>query len=98
MEYKSEEEINAESKKWDKFDPEKDTRTPAEKREYERTQKIRAQANAEQKQYARWVALLGDDAPKTIGGFRRMKRENTKNFQKLQSKYRSLSMKKDTSA
>lgn len=98
IEYKSEEEIKAEKKRSQAFNPDKDTRTAAQKREYRKEQEIRRKANEEKKQYARWKALLGDDAPKTIGGFRRMKRENTKNFQKLQSKYRSLSMKKDTSA
>lgn len=98
IEYKSKEDIQAEKNKWKKFNPDKDTRSPAEKREYEKEQAIRRQANAEKKQYARFNALLGDENYKTIGAFRRGKRENTKKFQQLQSKYRSLSMKKDTTA
>ncbi|GIO25106.1 hypothetical protein J11TS1_36870 [Oceanobacillus sp. J11TS1] len=34
--------------------------------------------------------MLGDDAPKSLSAFRRMKRQNTTKFQELQSEYRSL--------
>lgn len=91
LEYKSSSEIQKEKAKWKKFNVNRDTRTAEEKREYRKEQEIRRKANEEKKQYARYKALLGDEAPKTLGGFRRMKRGNTKSYQKLQRKYRKLS-------
>ncbi|MFD1066680.1 hypothetical protein [Oceanobacillus locisalsi] len=72
------------------FDPEEDPRTPEQKKAYEKEQDARRRANAEKQQYARFKGVLGDDAPKNLGAFRRMKRQNTVKFQEMQSEYRSL--------
>ena len=74
-----------------KFDPGKDTRSESDKKEYRKEQEIRRKANEEKKQYYRYVALLGDDAPKTLGGFRRMKRSNSIKYQELKAEYRRVS-------
>lgn len=87
--FKTDEEIQAEKNKWKKFKPDKDTRTAAQKKAYEKEQRIRREANQEKKNYAKMVAVLGDRAPRTIGAYRRMKRQGTVKFQELQSEYRS---------
>lgn len=88
--FKTEEELAEAKKRNAAYEPDEDPRTPAQKRAYEKEQKARRQANAEKKQFMRWQAAMGADAPKTLGAFRRMKRENTPKFQELQSNYRSL--------
>lgn len=88
IEYKSEKEIQVEKDKWKSFDPEKDVRSQAEKRSYKREQDIRRKAHEELKAYERYTAVLGKDAPKTIGAFRRIKRNGGKSWQKLQLAYR----------
>lgn len=93
IEYKSEKEIESAKKKWENWHPDKDPRTAAQKRQYQKDQEIRRKVNEEKKQYARWKSVLGDDAPKTLGAFRRMKRQNTDNFQKMQSQYMSIAQK-----
>lgn len=85
----SESEMAERKKRNKQFNPEKDRRTPAQKASYEKEQALRRAANAEKKQFMRWTAELGADAPKTLGAFRRMKRQNTPMFQELQSNYRS---------
>lgn len=89
QDFKTDEEIQAERDKWKKWKPDKDTRTAAQKKAYEKEQRIRREANQEKKNYAKMVAVLGDRAPKTLGAYRRMKRQGTVKFQELQSEYRS---------
>ena len=89
QEFKTSRDIQNEKDKWKEWNPKKDVRTPAQKKAYEKEQKNRQQANAEKKQFVRWQSLLGAEAPKTLGAFRRMKRANTPKFQDLQSMYRS---------
>ncbi|MDQ0427685.1 hypothetical protein QOZ98_000510 [Planomicrobium stackebrandtii] len=88
--FKTDDEIAEAKKRNGQYDPEKDNRTAAQKRAYEKEQTARRQANAEKKQFMRWQQALGADAPKTLGAFRRMKRSNSPKFQELQSNYRSL--------
>lgn len=88
--FKTDAEIEQAKKRNSDFKEGKDIRTPAQKRAYEREQEARRKANNEKKQYARWQGLLGDDAPQTLGAFRRMKRQDTEKFRELQSEYRSL--------
>ncbi|WP_176465673.1 phage minor capsid protein [Virgibacillus sp. 7505] len=85
--FKTEEQIQKEKGKWKSFNPEKDPRSITAKKQYERNQKIRQQANAEKKEYAKWKAMFGDEAPKTIGSFRRMKRANSTNYQHLEKRF-----------
>ena len=94
QEFKTPEEIQAEKDKWKKWEPEKDTRTPAQRKAYEKEQEKRRKANEEKKQFIRWQSVLGAEAPKTLGAFRRMKRSNSFKFQELQSMYRSKAMTK----
>ncbi|MGE7650491.1 phage minor capsid protein [Peribacillus frigoritolerans] len=89
QEFKTPEEIQAEKDKWKKWEPEKDTRTPAQRKAYEKEQAIRRKANEEKKQFIRYQSVLGAEAPKTLGAFRRMKRSNSLKYQELQSMYRS---------
>lgn len=87
---KTAEEIAAAKARNAAYSPTADRRTPAQRKAYEREQKARRQANAEKKQYARWQMVLGDQAPKSIAGFRRMKRQNTLKFQELSAEYRRI--------
>ncbi|MCP3026612.1 phage minor capsid protein [Halobacillus sp. A5] len=90
IDYKSDEEVQAVKEKWANFNPEKDTRTPAQKKAYDKEQNIRRKANEEKKQFARYQMALGAEAPKTLGAFRRMKRQNSPKFQELQHQYKSI--------
>lgn len=82
--------IDAAKRKAESFDPEKDTRTKAQKAAYEKEQTLRRKANAEKKEYAKMKNLLGNDAPKSLGGFRSMKRSNSKNYRALKQREREL--------
>lgn len=88
-EFKTQQEIQKEKDKWKRWNPEKDDRSAANKKAYEKEQAIRRRVNTEKKQYAKIKVALGDKAPKTIGAYRRMKRANSKSWQKLQAEYRS---------
>ncbi|MDF2909507.1 MAG: hypothetical protein K0Q56_387 [Sporolactobacillus laevolacticus] len=90
LEFHSDDEISTEQAKWKGFNVDKDTRSASQRKAYEKEQEIRRIANQEKKQFARWQMVLGPDCPKTIGGFRRMKRQNTVRFQELQSEYRGI--------
>lgn len=90
IEYKSDKEIEDAKRKWRNFNPSKDIRTPSQRKAYEEQQRLNRINNYEKKRYADIKGLLGDDAPKTLGSFRRMKRQNTDRFQELQSEYRSI--------
>lgn len=82
-------EIEREAIKSKQFDPSIDKRTKKQREAYENDQKAKVKARNELKQYQRMVAVLGDDAPKTLGAYRRMKRGNTKGYRELQRKLRS---------
>lgn len=95
IEFKTEEEIQEEKDKWKNWNPEKDVRTPAQKKAYEKEQAIRRRANEEKKQFIRWQSVLGAEMPKTLGAFRRMKRANSLRYQELKSMYLSAVHTKD---
>lgn len=88
IEYKTEKEIKDAKKKWENFNPNKDTRSKSNKAAYEKQQALNRKRNAEKKQYANYKAVLGDDAPKTLGGFRRSKASQSDNFIRMQQDYR----------
>lgn len=71
-----------------KYDPDADTRSTSERKEYRKEQSKNRKRNEEKKQYAEMVAVLGDDAPETLGAFRRMKRQGTTNYQELKAQMR----------
>lgn len=82
-------EIEREATKSKQFDPSIDKRTKKQREAYENDQKAKVKARNELKQYQRMVAILGEDAPKTLGAFRRMKRANTKGYREAIRKMRS---------
>lgn len=90
IEYEDEADINTKIEKSKQFDPSKDDRTAEQKRKYKEMQEARRKARQEMKQYAKIKGVLGDDAPKTIGAYRRMKRSNSKRYQEIQAQMRSL--------
>ncbi|MCM3651322.1 phage minor capsid protein [Metabacillus litoralis] len=95
IDFKSDEEIEEEKKKWRDWKEDVDSRSPAQKREFEKSQEIRRKANEEKKMFMRYQSVLGAEMPTTLGGFRRMKRSNSPRFQELQSMYRSAVHSKD---
>lgn len=90
LEYEESNNIADKENKGRNFDPKKDTRTQKQKENYEKAQQKKRQARQEVKQYDKIKGVLGDDAPKTLGAYRRMKRNNTKGYRDLQGKMRSL--------
>jgi hypothetical protein len=73
------------------FNPDRDPRTPFQKRAYNKEQDIRRKANAEKKAYNRMRQLMPDQAPATLGAYRRMKRRNDEKWQALQEEFASIS-------
>lgn len=88
MEGHSRADINNEKRKWNSFDPKDDPRTEAQANLYKAEQDIRRKARQEEKQYAMMKAVMGQDAPKTLGAYRRMKRKGDASWKALQKKYR----------
>lgn len=72
------------------FNPDVDSRTKAQREAYEKDQSNKRKAREELKQYQNIVSKLGNKAPKTLGAFRRMKRKNSKGYQKLMNELRNL--------
>lgn len=93
LEYEEEEDINDKLNKGKQFNPNTDVRTEEQKKQYKDIQDKRRIARQEVKQYDKIKSVLGTDAPKTIGGFRRMKRAKSKKYLELQSKMRALNKK-----
>lgn len=73
------------------FDPTKDRRTEEQKQAYNKMQNARRKARQEVKDYDKIKSVLGNDAPKTIGAYRRMKRGKTKGYLEIQRRMRELS-------
>ncbi|AQY55106.1 minor capsid protein [Geobacillus phage TP-84] len=89
MEYHSQNDIRNEKRKWKSFDPEGDPRTDAQKRLYKAEQDIRRKARQEMKEYMLMKATLPpDQVPKTLAAYRRMKRKNDAQWQKLQAQFK----------
>ena len=87
IEYKTESEIEAAKKKASNFDPDKDTRSDSQKKAYADRQALNRKRNQEKKEFANYKAVLGDDAPKTLGGYRRSKASNSDNFVQMKEDY-----------
>lgn len=88
--FEDDDDVERESDKSLNHDPTIDTRTKKQRDLYERSQRFNRQKRAELKQYDEIKTLLGDDAPKTLGAFRRMKRQNTKGYRNLRRQLRAL--------
>lgn len=67
-----------------------DPRSEAEIDRYNKAQKIRADRLRDRKQWEKYKARLGDNAPKSFSGFRAMKRADGENWGKLQAKYKAM--------
>lgn len=67
-----------------------DTRLQKEVERYNRAQEINRQRWADRRQYERYKARLGDDAPKNFSGFRAMKRAGSEKWVDLQQKYKRV--------
>lgn len=67
-----------------------DPRGEAERKRYEDAQRKNRERLRDRKQWERYKAVLGDDAPKTLSGFRAMKRANSEKWQELTSDYREV--------
>ena len=93
IEYEEEEDIQNKINDSKNFDPKKDDRTEEQKKAYKDMQDARRKARQEMKDYDKIKIVLGNDAPKTLGAYRRMKREKSKGYIKLQSKMRELNKK-----
>lgn len=93
IEYEQDEDIQKKIEDSKDFDPTKDTRTEKQKKAYKDMQDARRKARQEMKDYDKIKGVLGDDAPKTLGAYRRMKHEKSKGYLKLQSKMRALNKK-----
>lgn len=57
---------------------------------YNARQKEQRQLRADKDQWQRYKLVLGDDTPKSLAGFRRMKQSNSDEYQQLQQDYREL--------
>lgn len=88
IEHKTDEEINKYIARGKDFNPDLDPRTKAQREAYRKDQSAKRKAREELKQYESIKALLGDDAPKTLGAFRRMKRAKSKGYREMLSKLR----------
>lgn len=73
------------------FDPTKDRRTEEQKASYKKMQDARRKARQEVKEYDKIKSILGNDAPKNIGAYRRMKRNKSKGYLEIQRRMRALS-------
>jgi hypothetical protein len=71
-----------------------DERTKQQIDGYNKEQAENAKRNADRHQYERYKIVLGDKAPKSLAGFRRMKKLNSKTYQELVSEYKKLRSKK----
>lgn len=90
IDYEQDEDIQNKIEDSKDFDPTKDTRTQKQKKAYKDMQDARRKARQEMKDYDKIKGVLGDDAPKTLGAYRRMKREKSKGYLKLQQRMRDL--------
>lgn len=90
IDYEDEADINTKIEESKQFDPTKDTRTQKQKKAYKNMQDARRKARQEMKDYDKIKGVLGDDAPKTLGAYRRMKREKSKGYLELQQRMRDL--------
>jgi len=68
-----------------------DPRGEAERLRYEKVQRENAERLRNRKQWERYKAVLGDQAPKTFSGFRAMKRAGSENFRFMSLDYKRQS-------
>lgn len=88
IDYKTDAEIAKEVKRAKLFNPENDTRSKSQKKAYTKDQDRKRKLNDDKKQYASYKSVLGNDAPKTLGGYRRSKTSNSERFVEMKQDYR----------
>ncbi|WP_342537345.1 phage minor capsid protein [Sporosarcina sp. FSL K6-3508] len=82
--------VEADIERSKNFNPEEDRRPDNIKKAYDKKQASNRKNNYEKKAYARMVAALGDEAPATLGAFKRMKRGQTPKYKELQKMMREV--------
>lgn len=66
----------------------RDPRGEAERKRYEDAQRKNAERMQDRKQWEKYQAALGSEAPKTLSGFRSMKRADSESYRELKTAYR----------
>ncbi|WP_414049786.1 phage minor capsid protein [Macrococcus animalis] len=89
IEYKSQSEINKEIMNAKKFNPNIDPRAKKQHDAYKEDQEKKRIARQEDKDYIKMKSVLGDLAPKSIGVYRNIKRNNPEKFRKIKNDYLS---------
>jgi hypothetical protein len=67
-----------------------DPRSNSQRINYDREQRNNRKRNADKKQWERYKIVMPSDTPKTLNGFRKSKKANSKKYQALKSQYASL--------
>lgn len=90
IEYKSQSEINKAVVKAKSFNPDIDPRAQKQKDAYKQDQDKKRIARQEDKHYIKMKAILGDKAPKNIGAYRNIKRNNPSKFEVLRQQMKGV--------
>lgn len=88
IEYKKQSEINKAIKNAKYFNPDIDPRAQKQKDAYKKDQNDKRIARQEDKDYVIMRGLLGDKAPKNIGAYRNIKRNNPSKFEEFKKMMR----------
>ena len=67
-----------------------DPRSQAQINNYNHEQRRNRERNADKRQWERYKIVMPNETPKTLSGFRKSKRANSKKYQELDSRYRSI--------
>jgi hypothetical protein len=67
-----------------------DARTKQQIDDYNKEQANKADLNTDRHQFERYRVALGDKAPKSLAGFRRMKKANSEKYQEVVSEYKKI--------
>ncbi|MGW7932318.1 phage minor capsid protein [Staphylococcus xylosus] len=90
LDFKSSNEVQKAIRKSRNFSVDLDPRTQEQRNRYEKAQARKRKENVEKKEYRLIKDILKDDAPKSLGAYRRMKRMNTTGYKKIKSELRGL--------
>lgn len=83
--YKTEDELQEAIEHAKNFNPNRDPRTKAQREAYAHDQKLKRIARQEEKHYLLMKSIIGPKAPKTIGAYRNIKRNNPAKFEELKT-------------
>ncbi|MGW7932829.1 phage minor capsid protein [Staphylococcus xylosus] len=90
LDFKSSNEVQKAVSKSKRFRVGLDPRTQEERDRYEKAQARKRKENVEKKEYRVIKSVLKDEAPKSLGAYRRMKRMNTTGYKKIKEELRGL--------